>query len=194
MQTTKKPFDKDGWLFELKLDGIRCLIYVDGTTLINKQGEDISRIYPEIQLSNSVTSDVVLDGEIVVMTNGVPDFYALRSRSLLRDDFKINIASQTTPASFVAFDILSLGGKSLCDLPLHERKKILSANVEENDLSISRYVETHGTALFQKAVSNNLEGIIAKRMDSKYRCGKRSHDWLKIINPNFPLTRKLNKK
>jgi len=154
----------------------------------------VSRIYPEVQLQKAVKTNAVLDGELVVLTNGVPDFYAYQSRSLLKDDFKISIAVKTMPVSFVDFDILYLNGKNLCNLPLIERKKILANIIKENDyLSISRYIETNGLDLFEVAVNNNLEGVIAKRIDSKYRPGKRVHSWLKFINPNFPATRKLLK-
>ena len=187
----KKPFDKEGWLYELKLDGIRCLAHIDGTTLISRHGQNISNTYPEVQLQSAVKTSVVLDGELVVLTNGMPDFYALRSRSLKQNAFQISLGAKTTPVSFVAFDILYLDGENICNKPLYERKKILAANVKENGLSISRYVETNGIALFEAAIEKNLEGIIAKRADSLYYPGKRTHDWLKIINPKFPATRRL---
>jgi len=144
-----------------------------------------------VQLHGAVKKSVILDGELVVMTNGKPDFYALRRRSLMQNEFKIKLASKESPVIFVAFDILYLNGQSMCDRPLYERKKILADNVKENGLSISRFIETNGTALFNAAVENNLEGVIAKRADSIYRPNKRTHDWLKFINPNFPATRKL---
>jgi len=170
------------------------LAHIDGTTLISRHGKDLSSIFPEVQLHNAVKTSVVLDGELVVMTNGVPDFYALRARSLMKNDFKINLASKTTPVSFVTFDILYLDGENLCNKPLHERKKILAVNVKENNnLSISRFIETNGLDLFNAAVENNLEGVIAKRADGIYRPNKRTHDWLKFVNPKFPDTRKLDK-
>ena len=112
----------------------------------------------------------------------------------MKNDFKINLASKTTPVSFVTFDILYLDGENLCNKPLHERKKILAVNVKENNnLSISRFIETNGLDLFNAAVENNLEGVIAKRADGIYRPNKRTHDWLKFVNPKFPDTRKLDK-
>ena len=191
LQTAKKPFDKNGWLYELKLDGLRCLAHIDGTTLISRHSKDLSNIFPEIQLHKAVKKSVILDGELVAMTNGVPDFYALRRRSLLKNNFKIALASKANPVSFVAFDILYLDGKNLCNKPLYERKKILAASVKENGITISKFVETNGIALFNAAIENNLEGVIAKRADSIYRPNKRTHDWLKFINPKFPETRRL---
>jgi len=165
------------------------------TILINRDAIDVSKIYPEVQLHSSVRyNNVVLDGELVVMTNGVPDFYATRSRSLSKNEFKIQIASRQTPVSFVAFDILRKNGKDLCNLKLTERKKILEDCVIESEyFSVSRPVETDGLKLFEAAVANNLEGVIAKRMDSLYYPGKRTNDWLKFVNPNFPATRNLIK-
>ena len=192
LQTAKEPFDREGWLYELKLDGLRCLAHIDGTTLISRHEKNLSNIFPEVQLHSAVKTSVVLDGELIVLANGVPDFYALRRRSLMKNDFKIKLASKENPVTFVAFDILYLNNENLCDKPLYERKKILSKTVKENDfISISRFIETNGNALFDTAVKNHLEGVIAKRADSIYRPGKRTSDWLKFINPKFPETRKL---
>jgi len=165
------------------------------TTLINRDEIDVSKNYPEVKLHSSIRyNNVVLDGELVVITNGVPDFYATRSRALNKNEFKIQIASKQTPVSFVAFDILRKDGKDLCNFKLTERKKILDDCVIESEyFSVSRAVETDGLKLFNAAVANNLEGVIAKKMDSLYTPGKRTHDWLKFVSPSFPMTKKLGK-
>jgi len=158
------------------------------TTLINRDDVDVSVNYPEVQLHEAVSGKhIVLDGELVVMTNGVPDFYATRSRALMRNDFKIDLASKLTPVSFVAFDILYKDGKNLCNLELTKRKEILSKTVIENEFfSVSRVIEVEGLKLFEMAVKNNLEGVIAKKVDSIYQPNKRTTDWLKFVNPKFP--------
>ena len=194
MYRTPNPFDGDGWLYELKLDGARCLAYAGsrGTELIDKRGKNNSEIYPEVQLSQNARANVILDGELVVLTNGLPDFYALMARARMKSKFRISIGVKTTPVSFVAFDILYADGQNLCSLPLIRRKEILNTYVTESGaLSISRYVEKQGINLYNAAVAKNLEGVIAKRIDSIYRPGKRVRSWLKFVNPAFPGTRRI---
>ena len=192
MHTAKKPFDGPEWLFELKLDGARCVAFCGGgtTVLKNKRDKDISAVFPEVEISAQVNGNAVLDGELIVITNGVPDFYRLVTRALKADPFSISIASKGTPACFVAFDILYLNGKNLCGVPLLERKAILADTVAQGGaLSVSRHIEQRGIDYFNAACSRNLEGLIAKRRESIYRPGKRTREWLKIKNPRFPETR-----
>lgn len=99
------------------------------------------------------------------------------------DPFKIRLHSRQFPASFTAFDILYYKDAFVTDQPLMERKKLLSKAVKENDrLSISRYIETNGIELFALTKERGLEGIVAKRKDSRYACGKRTKDWIKCKN------------
>lgn len=179
----KEPFDSDDHIFELKLDGIRCIAYLwKDTVLENKRFKDVSALYPELaQIRKNVKKKTVLDGELVVLTGGKPDFYAMQRRSLLGDPFRISLAAKKTPVQFCAYDILYFGGKDLTGLPLMERKKILSDNVEEGEgLSLSRFIETRGVAFFELAKQENLEGIVAKRKDGRYYIGKRTREWVKI--------------
>ena len=179
-----EPFDSDEYLFELKFDGARCIAYLDGhsTDLRDKRKKNITHTYPELKhIYKNVKKPCILDGEIILMRNGVPDFHALQKRSLLTDKFKIDIASKRHPISFVAYDILQIGKVNLTDVPLIERKKILTNNLIENErISYSRYIENEGIKFFQLAKSKNLEGVIAKIKTSKYHPGKRSKVWLKI--------------
>lgn len=184
LKEVKEPFDDENYIFELKLDGIRCVAYIDtkSVTLQNKRFKDLTDIYPELSnLKKCVKKPVILDGELIVLTDGKPDFYALQKRSLMGDKFKISLAAQRNPVQFVAYDILYCGGNDLTDEPLTERKATLSKQVKEgNNLSISRYIEKDGRAFFALAKSENLEGIVAKRKDGRYHIGKRTNDWIKI--------------
>lgn len=179
-----EPFDSDDYLYELKFDGARCLAYLDydKTTLINKRHKDISLTYPELSdIHQLAKKRCIIDGELIVMANGKPDFYQLQKRALVSNPFKVKLLSKNIPVSFIAFDILFLEDKLLVDLPLIERKKILHDNiVESNKLIISRFIEGRGIDFFDLAQKQHLEGIVAKEKQSKYYLGKRSRVWLKI--------------
>ncbi len=179
-----QAFDDEDYIYELKLDGIRCIAYLgDGKVVLqNKRYKDVTALYPELhEMHCCVRRRTVLDGELVVLRDGKPDFYALQKRSLMGNAFKISLAAKSNPVQFVAYDILYNNGKDLTDLPLMERKKYLSEKVTEGyNLNVSRYIEREGTAFFELTKREGLEGIVAKRKDGKYHIGKRTRDWLKV--------------
>lgn len=179
-----QPFDDKDCIFELKLDGIRCLAYIDGKSVVlqNKRFKDVTDIYPELsEMCKCVNKRVVLDGELVVLIDGKPDFYALQKRSLMGDGFRILLSAKKNPVQFVAYDILYFDGKDLTQKPLMERKAILSKAVKEgHNLSVSRFIEKNGVAFFKLAEEQGLEGIVAKKKDGLYHIGKRTRDWQKI--------------
>lgn len=179
-----EPFDSDEYIYELKLDGIRCIAYIEPKSVVlqNKRHKDVTDIYPELQeMKLCVKKRVILDGELVVLTGGKPNFYALQKRSLMSDGFRIKLAINKTPVQFVAYDMLYFDGNDLTDKPLTERKDILSKKVAEGyGLSISRYIEKNGKAFFELAKQEQLEGIVAKKKDGLYHIGKRTRDWVKI--------------
>lgn len=179
----EQPFDSEDHIFEIKLDGIRCIAYLgmNETDLRNKRNLKLLSHVPELsELHKQVRAKCILDGELFVMKNGVTDFYEIQKRIIMTDPFKIRLASETYPACFSAFDILYLKDRQLDMLPLMERKKLLSETVIENDrFSMSRYIERHGIQLYDLAKMNGLEGIVAKRKDSMYLFDKRSRSWIK---------------
>jgi len=184
LNEVKEPFDDDDYIYELKLDGIRCVAYIEpkSVTLQNKRFKDLTDIYPELSdICKCVKKRVILDGELVVLTDGKPDFYALQKRSLMTDKFRISLVAKKNPVQFVAYDIIYFDGKDLTDLPLLKRKEILEKNVKEGfNLSISRYISTQGKAFFELAKKENLEGIVAKKKDGLYHICKRASEWIKI--------------
>lgn len=184
LHEVKEPFDNMDYIHELKLDGIRCIAYIEpkSVSLQNKRYKELTPIYPELSdICKCVKKRVILDGELVVLTGGKPDFYALQRRSLMTDNFKISLAAKRNPVQFVAYDILYFDGKDLTEKPLMERKAILAKAVTEgHNLSISRYIEEHGIAFFNLAKKENLEGIVSKKKDGLYHIGKRTHDWAKV--------------
>lgn len=184
--TEGAAFDSPDYIYELKLDGIRCLAYLDdsGVELRNKRNLRVAHIYPELaKIHKQVKARCILDGELLVMKDGRPYFAEMQRRSLMSDHFKINLAAAKLPVSFTAFDILYLKDRPLNELPLMERKDLLAATVQESDrLAVSRYIEEQGIALYRLAEENELEGIVCKRKNSLYHFGKRTRDWIKSKN------------
>lgn len=180
----QEPFNDDSWIYELKLDGCRCIGYFDqnGTCLRNKRNMELLPRFPELKdLHRNVSERTVLDGELVVLRDGVPDFFELQRRTLLTERFKIELAAKKHPASFVAYDCLYKDRHSIMDRPLIERKKVLQSSVSENGLiAISRYIPTDGIGLFHAADEKELEGVVAKRAASLYYPGRRTKDWIKF--------------
>ena len=180
----QEPFNDDKWIYELKLDGCRCIGYFDqnGTCLRNKRNMELLPKFPELkELHRNVSERTVLDGELVVLRDGVPDFFELQRRTLLTDRFKIELAATKYPASFVAYDCLYEGSRSIMERTLFERKETLQSSVCENGLiAVSRYIPTDGIGLFRAADEKELEGVVAKRAASLYYPGRRTKDWIKF--------------
>lgn len=178
-----EPFNDPDWIYELKLDGIRCIAYLGDTTeLRNKRNDRLLPKVPELSgIYSQVKERCILDGELVILKNGVPDFYELQKRALTSNLFKIQLSSEQYPASFVAYDILYHKDKQLTDIPLLERKDILTATVmEAPQLAVSRYLPEKGIELFAVAKQQQLEGVVAKKSNSKYYFDKRTKDWIKF--------------
>lgn len=181
-----EPFNDPNWIYELKLDGIRCIAYLDNDTgeteLRNKRNLRLLPKVPELtDIYRYVKERCILDGELLILKNGVPDFFELQKRALSSNPFKIQLSSDKYPASFVAYDILYLRDKELLTLPLMERKALLAdALIETPRLAISRYVFEKGIELFEVARAQKLEGVVAKKSDSRYYPDKRTKDWIKF--------------
>ena len=184
-ETRDEPFTRDGWVFEVKLDGYRMRAACqDGEPIIySRKGLDYTAAFPE--LARAVCAipfeGVILDGELVVLEeSGHPSFSRLQARALLSGRAEVKRASIETPATLYVFDLLAFGGYDLRKLPLVKRKEILRQVLPPaGPLRYSEHFEKSGTALYEQVVRLGLEGIIAKKADSPYRSG-RSSDWIKI--------------
>ena len=182
------PFDSDTHLFEIKWDGTRMLAFVeqDGCRLVNRhQGEQTGQ-YPELSCLAELPAGTILDGELVVFADGRPDFYRLLSRDQTCDPFKIQLASRLRPATYVVFDLLYDDYRPLLAQPLSERRRRLCQLVEEFDhpeLALSEGIIGAGRTLFAEVCRLGLEGLVAKRLASPYRPGRRTKDWIKIKPP-----------
>ena len=178
----EEPFSSDNWVFEVKWDGIRAISYVkEGLSIRSRNQKELIDNFPELSELNDLTRDTVLDGEIVVMKDGKPDFQTLIQRRQNTNPGEIRYMSGKFPATYIIFDILEKDGEELLDIPLMERKKILKNSVNEgNFIVLSIFVEETGVDYYRAALEKGLEGIMAKKKQSSYEPGKRSNNWLKI--------------
>jgi DNA ligase D-like protein (predicted ligase) len=176
------PFSSPDWLYEIKWDGIRAISYVVGDLSIrSRSGKELRSSFPEFEELRSLASNVVVDGEIVMMHDGKPDFQALMERLQQNTPRLISAPEKGEVATYVVFDILEKEGKSLTGLPLFQRKTILRSELKEGGhVVLSEYIQEKGEEYYAAATRIGLEGIMAKRKDSLYQPGVRSGDWLKI--------------
>ena len=184
----EKPFDGDAWLFEIKYDGVRILAIRDGhhVRLFARSGTEVTERYPEVILAfDAMPFDrFVIDGEIVALKDdGLPSFGKLQTRMHVSDPATARKLSFSTPTVDFVFDLLAFEGFDLRSMALEARKEILHQLVPgEGPLRYCDHIIGRGKDFFLAAEQMGLEGIIAKRRESKYR-GARSDDWLKIKAP-----------
>ncbi len=173
------------WLYEIKWDGVRALCFIENGSMyiLSRTGNRCERQYPELSvLPHFVRAGTaILDGEIAVLDNqGRPRFSLIQPRIAVSDPNTIAHLSRSTPVTFFAFDILYADGFDLRGTPLTERRKALREVLEVSDrIRISENFETSGLDMLEAARQAGLEGIVAKRADSKYE-SRRSNCWLKF--------------
>jgi bifunctional non-homologous end joining protein LigD len=183
-ETREDPFSREGWLFEVKLDGyrMRAACQQGEPILYSRKGLDYTEAFPEIARAVKAIpfEGVILDGELVVTNQaGHPNFNMLQARAKLGAR-EARRAAIEAPATLYVFDLLAFAGYDLRKLPLVKRKEILRKVLPETGpLRYSEHFEKNGEALYEQVVKLGLEGIMAKKADSPYRNG-RSGDWLKI--------------
>jgi DNA ligase D-like protein (predicted ligase) len=169
-----EPFSDPDWIFERKLDGIRCLAIRDGggVALMSRTARRMNHQFPELveALEGQSSEDFVADGEIVAFENGITSFAKLQQR-----------ARRRVPVYLYVFDLPRYDGEDLRPLPLRERKSRLRHGLEfGGQVRLNPHRNgVHGEELYREACEKGLEGVIAKRADSPYR-GGRSRDWLKL--------------
>ena len=183
--TEGEPFDSEDYIYELKLDGERCIAYLDSdkTVLKNKRNILMLPKVPELtDIHKNTGVRCILDGELAVIKDGKPDFFEIQKRSMMSNPVKIDMAAKKYPACFTAFDILYYEDRQVTDLPLTERKELLQKVVksENSRFAVSRFIEKNGIAFYNLAKQQELEGIVAKRKDSRYYFDRRTKDWIKI--------------
>ena len=184
LKEVDKPFDSSNYLYELKFDGIRSLIYVSQDTfkIKSRQNIDLTNLFPELKIiQKNIKRKVIFDGEIISLENNLPSFPKLQKRIRLKNKIKVNYYSKEEPVIFIVFDIL-YENKDLTNIPLIKRKEILNKYPDNNYFIKSKYIFNKGKKLYQEIKKINLEGIIAKQINSLYYINERTDNWLKIKN------------
>lgn len=178
------PFDNEDYIFEVKFDGTRTLIFVDGDEIIIKSRRNVilNDTYPELLAIKNITKDTcIFDGEIILMDEGKPSFAKLQERSKLKNKYRIKYMQENYPVCFVCFDIL-FQNKDLTQMTLMERKKILDKFKDTDTFIKSKYIRGKGRDLFEITQKEGLEGVVAKERNSKYFYDMRTKQWIKIKN------------
>lgn len=175
------PHSRPDWLYELKLDGQRCIAHFDGqqTTLQARSGSLVTLCYPEITIQ--AKQPAVFDGELICeQPSGLPDFPMIERRMKQSKPLLINHLAKTHPARLWVFDIIEVGGVSVRDRSLIDRKAILRDTLIQSDrVKVLPWTIGNGIQLFEKAVSIGYEGVMAKALNSRY-IEDRSPCWLKM--------------
>jgi bifunctional non-homologous end joining protein LigD len=170
------------WLYEVKWDGWRVLADVeDGRLrLSSRSGRDVTAHFPELADVLDLAPDVLLDGEVVMLENGVPSFTALADRLHRTLDER---TARARPVTYMAFDVLRLYGVPLLDRPFGERRATLERLDTDPLPTVSLSpVYTDGEALLEATGAQGMEGVVAKRRDAVYRPGRRSPAWVKVTH------------
>jgi ATP-dependent DNA ligase len=170
-----------GWQYEPKWDGFRCLARRDGAeiTLTSKSGKPLGRYFPEVVeiLAEVKEKHFLLDGELVISLDDALSFDALQLR-LHPAESRVRRLARETPAELMLFDLLELGGKSLLDQPLSQRREALEAFFAARavpGLQLSPVTRSRTVALgWLQRSGGALDGVIAKRLDLEYRSGERA--------------------
>jgi bifunctional non-homologous end joining protein LigD len=188
--TGELPDDVARWALEVKWDGVRAIVHVAGgrVRVVGRRGNDATSRYPELQTLADLLPDqtAVLDGEIVAFdSEGRPSFERLQARMHL--DHPDTRLIRRVPVHFVAFDLLHLHEHSLYDLPYQDRRALLDElELAAGPIEAPPYL--HGAEVDQVhelrewTAEQGLEGIVAKRLDSPYRPGRRVDFWRKVKN------------
>lgn len=179
-----KPFNSKDYIFELKFDGIRAIIFANKkeVKIQSRNKQDLTPLFPELQeIKKLVTKNTIFDGEIVLFENKKPSFSRLQKRMHLKDHHKIEKLAKDDPVTFVAFDIL-YENKNLTTHILTERKKILNTYAENDVFVKTKSIEENGINLFKSVQKLGLEGIVAKAKNGIYHINKRTDDFIKIKN------------
>lgn len=179
-------YERDRWAWEMKWDGVRALAYIeDGRlTLVARSGREITAAYPELAgLATGVgAGKCILDGEIVALdSSGTPSFSALQPRIHVRDAAQAAALAREQPVTYMIFDLLQLDETSLLSLPYELRRSTLDElEVAGEYWRTPPTFDGSGEDALAESARLGLEGVVAKRLRSRYDAGRRSDTWRKI--------------
>jgi bifunctional non-homologous end joining protein LigD len=178
---THVPTGED-WRHEVKWDGMRVLVDVrrGAARLASRNENDATVSFPE--LAALPADDVLLDGEVVVFAEGGPSFASLAERMHVSRSDRAQRLAQRIPVTLLVFDLLRVDGRDLTDEPLSIRREALTGLDLNDDRWQTPPVYDDGPMLFDATLQQGLEGIVSKRVTSRYRPGQRSKDWLKFAH------------
>lgn len=182
---THVPSDP-GWSHEVKWDGVRVLADTTrgGTTrLLSRNENAVTVAWPELNRSPLGDRDLLVDGEVIALNDrGVPDFRVLQDRMHVRNAATAARLADRLPATYMVFDVMRVDGKDVADQPLGERRKILRGLGLEHSTWQVHDPYDDGAMLHEATLQQGLEGIVSKRLTSRYVFGQRSRDWLKFAH------------
>jgi bifunctional non-homologous end joining protein LigD len=184
----RPPQDQEHWSFEVKWDGVRAIAYAQPgrLRLESRNLNDITAGYPEVRgvLDDLGMHEAVLDGEIVAFDeDGKPSFERLQRRMHVTSPNAVRRLASSLPVVYAIFDLLYLDGHALIELPYEERRRCLEAlGLGGRAWRVPAAHPGEGDALLEATREQGLEGVVAKRLDSRYEPGRRSGAWLKIKN------------
>jgi bifunctional non-homologous end joining protein LigD len=182
------PPDDDRWAFEMKWDGVRAVVYIDGgrPRARSRNDIDITPTYPELRaMAESMgATQAVLDGELVALDDaGRPSFERLQPRMHVNGEAQVRRLMRSVPVTFLVFDVLHLDGRSTLSLPYEERRGLLeSLTLDGPTWKTPPAWFGDGASVLAAAAEQGLEGVVAKRRDSVYRPGRRADTWVKVKN------------
>jgi bifunctional non-homologous end joining protein LigD len=174
----------DDWALEMKWDGVRAIVDARGPLkLISRRGLDTTGTYPELA-GLADLGPAILDGEIVAMdSKGRPSFSRLQQRMGLSDPTDVAAARRNYPVRIILFDLLEFQGRDLTTLPFRERREALetlAGGALPENVDLSPIFDGDIDDVLEASAEHGLEGVMAKRLSSRYETGKRSGAWLKI--------------
>ncbi len=181
------PADDAGWAYEMKWDGLRAIAAISSglLTLSSRTGRDVTASYPDLAGLAQVAGEVVLDGEIVAFGDGSwPSFEALQQRMNVAAAAQVRRLAAEIPVTYLVFDLLAENGQPLMDQPYLTRR----ARLDKLGLNGPRwqtppaFIGVPGADVRAVSRQHGLEGIMAKRLTSRYEAGRRSGAWRKIKN------------
>mgnify|MGYP005797045747 FL=1 len=182
LEEVNEPFNDKNFLYEIKFDGIRALIYVSKNSfkILSRNGTNLTNKYPELKKIQKLVGnhEIIFDGEIIATEGAHPSFSLLQKRNKIKKITDKII--EEVPVTFIAFDIL-YDNVDLTNLSLDKRKKILG-QYPDNSVFIKSRIYSDGLSLFKMVKKIGLEGIVAKKRKSIYLFGKRTSDWVKVKN------------